>query len=75
LSLGQFDLGLLDGSPVTVNGFRAAKAGNKGWELRVLPPHAKVDTSNCCSCGIAKLSCCPNKNYCIGCGVCGDCCG
>jgi hypothetical protein len=37
-SLGQFDLGLLDGSPVTVNGFRAAKAGNKGWELRVLPP-------------------------------------
>ncbi len=74
-SLGQIELGL-DGSPVTVDSFSGLKSTSKGgWQLRVIPPHTNVDTSNCCSCGIAKLSCCPKKNYCIGCGVCGDCCG
>ncbi len=81
-SLGQLDLGLKDGAPVTVSSFRAVKsrmdgtsAGTGGWEVRALPPNTKVDTSGCCSCGLAKLSCCPNKSYCIGCGVCGTCCG
>jgi hypothetical protein len=81
-SLGQFDLGLKDETPVMVNSFRAVKsrqdgtpAAGGGWEIRVLRPHTKVDTTNCCSCGLVKLSCCPNKNYCIGCGVCGNCCG
>jgi hypothetical protein len=82
-SLGQLDLGLKDGAPaVAVSSFRAVKsrmdgspAGTAGWEVRALPPHTKVDTSNCCSCGLTKLSCCPNKAYCIGCGVCGTCCG
>jgi hypothetical protein len=82
-ALGQFDLGLKDDSaPVTVNSFRAVKsrmdgtgAGTTGWEIRALPPHTKVDTTGCCSCGLVKISCCPNKNYCIGCGVCGTCCG
>jgi hypothetical protein len=81
-SLGLFDLGLKDGAPVTVNSFRAVKsrmdgspAGTGGWELRVLPPQTKVDTTGCCTCGLVKLSCCPNKAFCIGCGVCGSCCG
>jgi hypothetical protein len=81
-SLGQFDFNIVpDAAPVTVNSFRAVKTREGGWELRALPPHSKVDTLNCCRCGIvaianlAKLSCCPNKNYCIGCGACGDCCG
>jgi hypothetical protein len=81
-TLGQLDLGLKDGAPVTVSSFRAVKsrqdgtpAEGGGWEIRALSPHTKVDTSNCCSCGLEKLSCCPNKNYCIGCGVCGSCCG
>jgi hypothetical protein len=80
--LGQFDLGLKDSAPVSVSSFRAVKsrqdgttAGAGGWEIRALPPNTKVDTSGCCSCGLIKLSCCPNKNYCIGCGVCGTCCG
>jgi hypothetical protein len=76
LSLGQVDLGLADGSSVTVDSVREMKSAAKGgWKLRALPPHANVDTSNCCSCGIAKLSCCPNKSFCMGCGVCGSCCG
>jgi hypothetical protein len=76
VSLGQVDLGLVDGSPVTVDSIRALKSAAKGgWQLRVLPPHTKVDTSDCCSCGLTKLSCCPNKAYCMGCGVCGNCCG
>src|SRR5262249_32967035 len=73
-SLGQLDLGLKDGTPVAVSSFRAVKsrmdgstAGAGGWEVRAVPPHTKVDTTNCCSCGLVKLSCCPNKNYCIGC--------
>ena len=81
-SLGQLDLGLKDGAPVAVSSFRAVKskmdgspAGTGGWEVRALPPHTKVDTSNCCSCGLVKLSCCPNANFCMGCGVCGSCCG
>src|SRR4029077_7989124 len=81
-SLGLFDLGLKDGAPVTVSSFRAVKskvdgspAGTGGWELRGLPPQTKLDTTGCCTCGLVKLSCCPNKAYCIGCGVCGSCCG
>lgn len=81
-ALGQFDFNVSaeSSSPVTVNSFRAVKAREGGWELRALSPHTKVDTLNCCSCGIVfaqlqKLSCCPNKNYCIGCGACGTCCG
>ena len=53
-SLGLFDLGLKDGAPVAVNSFRAVKskgdgspAGIGGWELRVLPPQTKVDTTGC----------------------------
>jgi len=75
-SLGQVALGLRDGLPVKMESFQGQKSSSRGgWQLRVIPPHTKVDTSNCCSCGITKLTCCPNANYCIGCGVCGSCCG
>ena len=79
-SLGEVELGITGGSPVRVDSFRALKSrGSRGWQLQALPPNTKVDTSNCCSCGLtnlfAKLSCCPNKAYCIGCGACGTCCG
>jgi hypothetical protein len=46
-----------------------------GHGERQSEPAINVDTTNCCSCGLVKLSSCPNKNYCIGCGVCGNCCG
>ncbi len=75
VSLGQVELGLVDGSPVTVDSVREKSATKGGWQLRVLPPRTKVDTTGCCSCGLVKLSCCPNKSYCMGCGVCGNCCG
>lgn len=72
--LGQLDLSLRDGEPVTVDSFRAVKAGKGGWELQVVPS-TKVDTLNCCTCGLYKLTCCPRQGYCIGCGACGTCCG
>jgi hypothetical protein len=84
--LGQVDLSF-DAAPVAVSSFRAVKSRSdsssepgreptlRGWELRLLHLWPKVDTSNCCHCPIQKLACCPNPNYCMGCGVCGNCCG
>lgn len=74
-ALGQYELGLKDGAPTKVSPFRNRGTESRDWVLRVVPPTEKVDTSNCCSCGLAKLKCCPAPNYCMGCGVCGDCCG
>lgn len=85
--LGQFDLGFDDSTPTTVNSFRAVKSRSeseptsgreprtRGWELRFHRNGEKVDTTNCCHCPIQKLACCPNANFCMGCGVCGNCCG
>ncbi len=86
--LGKVDLAFDASAPVTVDSFRAAKSRSesgqgpsepeptlRGWELRLLRPGDKVDTTNCCHCPPAKLACCPNANWCIGCGPCGTCCG
>ena len=85
--LGQFDLGFDDSAPTALNSFRAVKLesaskgtpgrepGKRGWELRLHRNGDKVDTTNCCHCPIQKLACCPNPNFCISCGACGNCCG
>ena len=86
-SLGHFDLAFDDKVPVEVSSFRAVKSGPesgpeprpeprvRGWELRLHRPTEKVDTSGCCHCPPLKLACCPNHNWCMGCGACGTCCG